>query len=70
MMITRLTSEPTSFSPLKSPGSFAIIKLTYSLLHDNKKDYYNARRIINRTDRADQIALLARKWERALRGRK
>ena len=37
-------------------------------IHQSKKDYVNARRIINGTDKAQKIAEIANVFERALRG--
>lgn len=46
-------------------GTFTGRKLS-DYINSRKKDYYNARRIINGTDKASHIANLAVKWENRL----
>jgi len=46
-------------------GLFAGVKLS-DYINSQKCDYYNARRIINGTDRAEHIAKLAAQWEKEL----
>lgn len=46
-------------------GSFTGKKIPDYLSYD-KKDYFNARRVINGTDKAELIANLAKKWETIL----
>jgi predicted chitinase len=46
-------------------GLFTGVKLD-DYINSQKCDYYNARRIINGTDRAEHIAELAAQWEKEL----
>lgn len=46
-------------------GVFTGVKLE-DYVNPSRTDYYNARRVINGLDKANQIANIARKWEQKI----